>query len=176
MINLLPPEYKLELAGEYKRRVVLVSLYAFLVALLITLFALVPAYITAQVRLNELDTELQAMTNSTATDENKSVAQVVADVNAKLAQYDQIKNSVKTTPLLKQFLENPPVGIILEQLQFDSGAMTLSLQGTAKTRDMLLVFQKTLKSFSNVTDANVPISSFVKQKDVSFNIIVTLKR
>lgn len=174
MINLLPTEYKKVLANEYKERVILVSLYGLLCALLLTLFALLPAYITAKVHVDELASELTVITKTATTDENSSVAAIAADVNAKLAKYDEIKNAVKIAPLVTQFLDNPTAGITLEQFQFDSSNMTLTLNGAAKTRDALLAFQTKLQQFPNVITVNIPISSFVKQKDVSFTVTITL--
>ncbi len=47
---------------------------------------------------------------------------------------------------------------------------TVSIAGTAPSRDRLLLFKKALDDDNNFTKVDLPISNFVKGSDIQFNL------
>lgn len=176
MINLLPQEHIETLKRQYKKRLALVALYCSLMTFAFGVLALLPAYISAESRLGEYTTELAAMAKINIVGETSSVSDIVKDTNFKLSKYDEVRKAPKTASVLNEFFGVVPAGISLDQLQFDASTMKVSLLGSAKTREALLTFQKNLQDLPNVSNVNIPVSSFVKQKDVSFNITVVITK
>ncbi len=82
---------------------------------------------------------------------------------------------VSTTPKIIELIEKIPADIKLSSLSFDRKTNTLTLSGTARTRDALLNLQDVLKSISWIEKSSAPLSQLFTASDVSFEIKSTLK-
>ncbi len=83
--------------------------------------------------------------------------------------------AVSTTPKLIALIEQIPGDIKLSSLNFDRKANTLTLSGTARTRDALLNLQEILKKISWIEKSSAPLSQLFTASDVSFEIKSTLQ-
>jgi hypothetical protein len=53
--------------------------------------------------------------------------------------------------------------------------MTINLQGVSATRESLSAFSKSLQTIPEFKSVNVPLSSYTKDKDLSFSVDIKVE-
>ena len=81
-------------------------------------------------------------------------------------------NHLHFTQLFRILDMTQPKDVFLRQLVTKD--RTISLTGTAKTREDLLLFEEQLKNSACVENVNVPLSNLFSQKDLEFQIDFTI--
>jgi len=104
-------------------------------------------------------------------------------VNKEYASYNQdikklnllISNIDKTTsghetviPKINDFSKNLPANIRINSFRLDKKLYILPIQGTAKTRQDLLDYQKTLKKLTWTQGFSTPVSKLFQKENISF--------
>lgn len=79
------------------------------------------------------------------------------------------------TPRLVELFEALPPTIKLSRVIMNRADSTLTLNGTAKTRDDLLAFQESLRKISWLEPATAPQSQLFQKDNVSFEINAKIK-
>ena len=172
MINLLPPENKIAIKKEYLRRLVVVfgifllSIILVIAVLLITLFFIVNNQKKAQdesVFLKEhLSLQNEAEINS-----------LVSEINSKISLLNNNqKNTKRVSEILEKVISTKTKEIKITFLSFDSNKV--SIYGTSETRTDLINFIEDLKKEPVFSRVNFPLSNFLKEGNVEFNIVIEL--
>ncbi len=188
MINLLPQKQKKSLFQLLLLReieVVLIGIFG-IVCILIVL--LIPVYSILHSQTQTINLGLEQIKNSESVTVDKNMNTVIDDINNKLAIFPNVFSNYYPSkdviiPLTKHKVDGVLItGITYEKKIPASEAPTqktspvkpdIEVRGVAKSRLALLAFQKSLESDPNYSSVIVPISDFVKGKDITFSILIT---
>ncbi|MCX6753178.1 MAG: hypothetical protein NTW62_02440 [Candidatus Nomurabacteria bacterium] len=175
MINLLPTEEKKRILNEYRFRVLTFSFYMIGVCFCIAGIALLPSYFLVSLKENIANQKFIYITSLPVSQPDKETMGVIKDINTKISTI----NDIETKKFL--VLENAFDQVILQkmpdikiiELGFNinkDGAKEISVRGFAPNRERLLIFRQALESDSSFVKVDLPISNFVKEKNINFNL------
>ncbi|MBM3206297.1 MAG: hypothetical protein FJZ43_01615 [Candidatus Staskawiczbacteria bacterium] len=174
MINLLPDTEKQNLLFEKNKNLIIVLAsitVIFLICLALVLFAL-KFYI-----LQKVDYQKEILKNAEDryhTREFSSLLESLRDHNSNILKADIFyKRNKYLSPILKKVLDiDRSSAIVFDSLSLDRSESDLkikvSIYGTSKTRDDLIIFKNNIEKASNVNNVNLPPDSLVKPSNVSF--------
>jgi len=174
MFNLLPEPYKKKMRREYIIRLCVVALcFSFGIFLIASVF-LLPSYFLSSIKERELMSRLSNEKASLPSDATVRPETVVQKTNADLAL---LKNngSVSFVGLVSKVLARKPVGIKIEGLTISQNTPThqISISGTARLREDLVTFKKSLEDEPLFVKVELPVSSLAKSSDINFTVTVT---
>jgi hypothetical protein len=178
MLNLLPQEQKNLLKKEYSNRRIVVWLGLIMCVLVISLILLAPSYFLTRMKAEQVRTELENTKRSL--DAEMPPAEIVAELEAAVRHAEALKPLVKQQSLyeLLQIFESKPNTIRITGLSFrggTNGKSIIELKGKAVDRESLTGFGRALEGRAEFETVDLPVSNFVKEKDIEFSMIVTLK-
>ncbi|MGI9118191.1 MAG: hypothetical protein ACR2IQ_01415 [Minisyncoccia bacterium] len=186
MINLLPLKQKKSLHKLLVLRELAMFLAGVLSVAMVCVILLTPVYFFLETKSNSLNIEVNNLKNSESLIVDKNMNTTIDDINNKLSIFpDSFKEVYPTfdviVPITKHKVPGVSItGISYEQKMDNVKTTTdtkqkpdLEVRGVAKNRLALLAFQKSLESDPAYSSVTVPISDFVKGKDISFSIIIT---
>ncbi len=168
MINLLPPQQKKELLQEQKYKLFLifgVLAVVFLIALSLALFA-IKINISGKFQSEKIAISPQVQDNEAR----------ITEINKNLrdAEFFYEKNPDFTKTIDEIFKIVPSkISLALFSLDFSKKTedFSASLQGFSPDREYLSQLKKNLESDASFKEVNFPPSTWVKPKDIEFNII-----
>lgn len=179
MLNLLPKEQKNVLRKEYTNRLVVVWLGAIIAVLVISLVLLAPSYFLTKVRANEATAELENAKQILAA--KLPPSDVVSAVQSAVRSADALRPLTKPQSVFEliKIFEIKPAGVTLSSISFDEatdlGPAKMIVQGRAADREKLTMFSRSLESRVEFASVDVPVSNFVREKDIYFSMTITLK-
>lgn len=137
---------------------------------LVLIFTLVMAatFLSARIMLEENNATL--ITESTlVTQRNLSIDREVATINSSLKEIASIqKDFVKWSAFLVNFTAIIPPNVTINSLALEKGAQSLTLQGTAATRDEFLLLKNNLEQLPYLSEVNSPITNLLLKQNLDF--------
>lgn len=185
MINLLPVEEKQRIRRLYRSRVIIVSLAA-LSALFVTgALGLVPSYLSALARYESAVLSSGGTEQKSAGEEEPALLKETKEINRKADLL--IKGASDHLPgtLLREVIAKKPPGILFADFSYASPQTgkdgkgkpaEITASGVADTRDTLLSFVNTLNAREVFSSVDLPISNFVKDRDLPFTLRMEVKQ
>lgn len=173
MINLLPFEEKKKLLTEYRLRLGVTVMFALAALVGSGLILLSPSYVLALMRANyteKMVLDLESKVKRAV--QEKQINTEIAEVNRKI----EILNSGRSEHLVvsevvKKLMAIRPATIKISGIMYDPGVNErIMLTGVARDRESLASFIDTLHKDNTFNTVNLPISSYVKSKDIDFSI------
>ena len=147
-------------------------------ALIISILLLLPSYFLSQVRANEARAELERSKH--VLDTEVQPEDVTKEITAALRNANDLKPF--TQPLsvyqLVRVFENKPTGIKITNISFTNGAPEQSkiiVEGKAPNRESLTTFGDLVEGRAEFASVELPVSNFVKEKDIDFSMTITVK-
>lgn len=148
-------------------------------ALVISLILLVPSYFSFYVRSGQAKVELEKSTRALDTDLQSE--ELTAELNAAIRHVADLKPLVEPVSVydLVRIFESKPSSIRITEISFD-GALAetpakISIRGEATDRDSLKAFGRSLEGREEFSEVDLPVSNFVKERDIDFVMSVTIK-
>lgn len=178
LTNLLPPERSSAIARGYRYRLAVVALIFVGSLMIVAAILLVPTYVflVGSARVKEVQLAHVKSTLS-ASDEAALSARLTAlsnDAKSLIA----LSGKPAVSKIMSSILAVPRPGISLSNFTYapavGKNSATLALSGVATTRDSLRNYQLALESAPFVSAANVPVSAYAKDTNISFVITVLL--
>lgn len=173
--NLLPEEEKKIIRTEEARRLVIFFVLGIIVIFLIASFLLLPSYVPLYLEQRELGNKLSLEEEAVR---KLKVQETIALVRSQKASIASIINSLGTSGrasvLMRQFLGSAGAGVVLQNLTVQRDG-TVFLRGTARTRQMLLGFEKALRDSGQLQEISSPISNIIHETNIDFVIQGKLK-
>jgi hypothetical protein len=178
LTNLLPPERQSALSREYLLRLgvvvaALITALTFAAALL-----LVPTYIFLGQSASAKATRLASIESVLSSSDEKTLSAQLAALASDAAALVELGNIPSASAILRTALAVPHPGITLSGLTYTPSEAkvpgTLAITGTAATRDALRTYQLAVQSASFAAAADLPVSAYAKDTDITFTITVTL--
>lgn len=177
MINLLPESYKVIFSREYRWRVAVVLMVFVDAVIIIGVALLGPVYIEA--RLDASTAANQARSVEKKNDLHTSLITETATLSATL----KALSTTSPTPMLLTDImpiisADKTTNISITSIDYttnSSGAntITLTLTGTATTRNSLAAFISALKGEKRISNVAIPISDYAADTNVPFTITIT---
>ena len=178
MINLIPNEEKKRKVQDFFFRlsVVLFAMLGF--SFLIASISILPAYFISLEKKNFANTKLELQQNELLPVPDRETLNLVKDLDNKLSLIEKHRENqylVSQKIINEMMLEKMPDIKITEIFYQDSQAQgkTISIKGTAPSRERLLLFRKILEDNSSFQKVNLPVSNFVKGINIRFSLNLT---
>lgn len=171
MINLIPTTAKKQVIIEYWVRTI--SAWAFLggtaLLLMVSLFIPLNIHVTGQERYFS---SLLAESESEQTS-YKEKSNLLQKANQQAALLLQVKEEYTLYELLPRLWEYAGEGVELEEVSINQvSSPTVSVGGTAQTRQSLVAFRDALERQEDFVAVELPISNLIKESDVPFVILI----
>jgi hypothetical protein len=180
MINLIPNKEKKEMVKGFYARLMVLFLIMAGVSFIIAFIAIIPSYFFSSLKVGLVHSKLEAQKKEPVPVPDQETLSVIKDLNSKLSLVEQIQknkfslfDNVINTIILKKMnsikITDISYDISLEQ------AKKISIQGTAPSREVLLLFRKKLEDDSTFKTVDLPISNFVKGSNIQFYLSLILQ-
>jgi Tfp pilus assembly protein PilN len=171
MLNLLTPQKKKELEGEYKKRR-LVTVMSFVVGTLVTFsILLLPSFLLVKIR--HAQAERESVTLKEQINFQKGQEKSLSEEDKKILELLDIKgqNPNPPTELIKLVVNNKGPGIKLNKIyvQID-GSRLVTISGIARTRDDLIKYRDKLIGEKILKNVNLPISALGPPRNSEFTM------
>ncbi|HEV7424452.1 MAG TPA: hypothetical protein VGO21_04655 [Candidatus Paceibacterota bacterium] len=173
MINLIPNEQKKKQIKSFYYRLTVVYLLAFSVCILIAVAAMAPSYFLAYVKEDLVNKKLATQQKESVPIPDQETLSVIKDLNSKLALVENNENNKFSISqkVINAILVKKMASIKITDISYQNDPLKgklISIQGTAPSREILLLFRQALEDDSDFTQVNLPISNFVKGSDIQF--------
>ncbi len=170
MINLLPPDYKLELARSRKRKTILAIELAFGFFLLVFALGLLAAYFHFQGEYQFQKALTDSLSLEFSKPEKSELKNQISNFNQDLIFIDaslqkKRKNLSQAIKTLSRLLQEK---FEVDILSYDKNSMTISLSGRAAFRQDLLELKGALEAEPSLSEVYFPPANWVKAQDINF--------
>ena len=177
MINLIPQSAKKQVIVEYWLRVVTVWLLLFSIVAAIGTAIMFPVYVLIKTQTDVYRESANAAVQKIAVYENVSTDLVRSSQQAKIVLENKSTQSLSQYIKILGTLETDALelsGITIAK--GDKGVDSVQIAGTANDRKALADFRDRLLSLPEVEKVDFPISNLAKDKDILFDMVITLKK
>ncbi len=177
MINLLPEQQRKEVRREYFSRLAIVSCLFASLCFLAGTAALLPSFILSRAREAALSDQAAVLRHSVELASATGADKKLQDAKDRLALLSARLREPVPRELLSLLIGQKKNGITLNRFAFarnPSGAVVITVGGSASDRETLVAFSETLRKVPAFTASNLPISSFAQSQSIPFTITVTV--
>ncbi len=178
MVNLLTLFEKKLLSKEYKKRLIVVSLFALSLLFAFSIILLIPSYILSSEKYNNVFKQLVAEKKKIFTlADGKDPIKITKDVNNKLSILKKANTSLPAPyHVTVTIIKHKPKGIFIKSILYDKNGNEekITVSGISENRETLLLFLKSMESETEFSSVELPISSFVKGENIDFSLRVTI--
>lgn len=176
LTNLLPEDRIRSLRRVYFMRLAVVAVLLLSGVILVHGVLLLPSYLHVRNEVGERTASLAALTTTLAGSEEKEISARVAALGEDSAHLARLSSVPKASAAVRAIAALPRSGIRLTGFSFAPKAgteTTMSVSGVATTREALRTFEQSLADQPFITSADLPISAYAKERDISFTISLT---
>ncbi len=174
MINLIPNQEKKEKIKDFYFRLVIVFFVVLGFCFFVAFASILPSYFLSLVNKNVINAKLEMQKREPLllTDQNSLAA--IEDLKSKI---NLIESAEKNKYLISQKVINEIIlqkinDIKITQLSYEDsgGGKKISVRGIAGSRERLLLFRRALEDDITFKKVDLPISNFVKDSNIEFNL------
>ena len=178
MINLIPKEEKKKIATAFYYKIAILFFLMVDFSILLACVSLIPSYFISKSKVSSINTKLENLKSLPLPSSDKKSLATIKDVNNKL---NLIESSEKNKFLVSEKIINAVLlrkipNIKITQLNFtdnDASGDKINITGIAPSREVLLLFRKTLEDSPAFKSVDLPISNFVKGSNIQFFLTLT---
>ena len=175
MINLIPTIEKINLTKYYRKRFLAVLLGFSATAFFAGSIFLISPYRLAEEKTATILKSVGIGQTLTTSLEASNPEFVIKDIQKKLDTLSLKKNAIPVNLIISSILADKPADTTINGITYkkkDTGA-EIEVRGIAGNRDSLLSFTRALEDEPLFKKVNVPVSSFVKDRNLDFSIQIT---
>lgn len=178
LTNLLSSERQSALRRDYGIRYGVVVLIVITTLIAVAAVLLVPTYVFLTKSLSAKEARLASIESKLSSADEVSLSMRLANLAHRTSILMRLGNIPSTSVLMRNVLAVPHPGIALSGFSYtpsdEKTKNMLTVSGTAKTRDALRSYQVALQNTAFIQTADLPISVYAKDADISFTVTVTL--
>ena len=177
MSNLLPPEEKKAIRRDYAVRLIAVALFALAAAGVVASALHFPAYVFSGMKERILRSDIEILNKRTGGDLEASMKAAIGEINSRLQLFpDQPKDMPISKQVIAPLLEQRRSGVKITGIVYsvEHGEKVVTVSGFAATRSDLTGYVERLKGVPGFTEVTLPISSFVKDRNLDFSLIINV--
>ncbi len=147
------------------------------VSIIIAFVAILPAYFLSSVKSNLINTKLEAQKREVVPLPDQETLAVIEDLDKKLDIIEKANKSkfVVSERVINAVLAKKMPEIKITDIAYEKNSKNdptlgprISIQGSAPSREMLLLFRKALEDDATFKSVDLPISNFVKGSNIQF--------
>lgn len=176
MINLLSLQEKKKHLTEYRFRLGVVAMFAAVSLTGSSLILLAPSYVLALYKANFTADEVVRLESKVKRDtQEKEIDAQIKDINRKIDIYLKLGKSgrLKVSDVVSRIVAVRQDTIKISSIMYDSAlGERVVLVGVARDRESLASFVDALHKEGTFSSINLPISSYVKSKDIDFSVVL----
>lgn len=178
LTNLLPPERKRKYVREYILRIGVVSIVLVTGLVFIAGVLLIPTYVFLVKSIGAKETRLASIESTLSSSDEAALSARLATLSRDAATLTALASTSPSSGVMYAVLPIPHPSVVLSGFVYTPTANkvpgTLTISGTAKTRDALRNYQLALQKAPFVHSAEVPVSAYTKDIDIAFSVSITL--
>lgn len=178
LTNLLPPERQRALSREYFLRLGVVAVVLLSLLTLTSAVLLLPTYVFLAKSASAKETRLATIESSLSSADGTALSLRLAALSSDAAILTALAGAPSVSAVVRTVLTVSRPGVTLSGFVYtpaeDKTPGTLTISGTAATRDALRSYQLALQSAPFALSATLPVSAYAKDTNITFAIIVTL--
>jgi len=178
LTNLLPSGRQQALFREYFLRLSVVFIALVTALTLVAAMLLLPTYIFLTQSAATKASRLTNIESVLASSDEKILSAHLASLSNNAIVLLALGKAPSASAILRSALAIPRNGISLSGFAYTPSAGnvpgSLSISGTAQTREALRSYQLALESTPFAASADLPVSSYAKDTNIAFTITVTL--
>ncbi len=176
MLNLLLKEQKQKIIREYRNRFIVVALALALAGEAISLILLVPSFLTAQTRIDILNSQSADLKVQNLNAETLELSKIVQKTNSYINILSSSSTPIGVVNALQIIVKTRGTAINLSSFLYRmiNGQMQIIVSGRASSRQTLLDFVKKIKLQQGVISADLPVSDFAKAQNIDFAITIIM--
>jgi len=173
MINVLPIKNKIAIKREYLKRLLIVfGIFSFIVFFIAIIFSALIFFLVNKEKKNSAEYLSLVEKHSTLSD-GEGISSFISEINSKVKIYEENKRTGRIiNEVVKKIIEVKPAGIKINSFSFKKN--NISFAGISETRSELIYFSDKLKNSGEFKKINSPLSNFLKEKNIEFNISIEL--
>ena len=177
LTNLVPAANTKSFRRLYFVRLGTIVVFMFAVVVGIQVVLLVPSYIYERESLNTASARLAQVSAAAASGQGAQVQSQLKALQGEAAYLQALDTTPTASAAITAILQVPRPGITLGSFTFtppNNGALgSLQIAGVASTRETLRSYDAALSSLSFIKSADLPISDYAKESNISFTIALT---
>lgn len=172
MLNVLPPTRRITLRRAYIAKELRILAGISIVA---TSLSVIMVFVSSWVLQRWLDSVAStATTDIISTEDRVALKTLVSDLVVSVNQAQPlIANEHQTLTDIKALLDPTPATVQLQNFELNYTDHTVTISGTAATRDDLISYQQTMTAVSGMTNLKLPLSDLNQKTDIPFTITAT---
>lgn len=178
LTNLLPSARRDALVREYYLRVGVVAVSLGILLLAVAAVFLVPTYVFLAGSAQAKETRLAGIQSTLSSADEVALSARLAALSSDAAVLTSLAGKQSASSAIRFVLAVPRPGVTLSGFTYTpaSGKTpgVLALSGSAVTRDALRSYQLALQGSPLVSSADLPVSAYAKDADISFTITILL--
>jgi len=177
MINLIPPTEKTKIAEAYRRRFFIVFLFLSITAFLIGAIFLISPYRLAEDNTATILKNIDIVKSLNGPLETSNPEFSIKDIQKKLDILASQKSKNTAGILIGNIMLERPERVDINGFTYSKKKSNseIEIRGMADSRDDMLDFVRTLENNQYFAKVDVPVSAFIKDKNLEFSIQVTTK-
>lgn len=173
MINLIPNEEKKRMINDFYLRLLVVSFGMLSFSIFIASVSILPAYFVSSVKKSLNTEKLVAQKNEIVPLVDQETLATVKDLRSKLGLIENTgKNKfIVTEKIIDKILSKKMSDIKITKIYYEidpAKGKKININGTAPSRERLLLFRQALEEDKYFTKIDLPISNFIKGSDIQF--------
>lgn len=179
MINLIPNKEKKEMVRGFYFRLLVLFFVMISIFFFIGFLAILPSYFFSSIKVHLMNSRLDIQKNTPVALPDQETLATIKDIDNKLALIE--KNSKNKFIVSKQVINSiilkkiPKIKIHsisykVESVDNLTHIKKVKIEGTAPSREVLLMFRNALQEGVDFKEVELPISNFVKGSDIQFSL------
>lgn len=179
MINLLPDNEKIKIKKEYRNKILIIILTISAVVFSLSLVLLVPSLLFARAQSYLIERNTETVKKVSVAKDQEYIKKTASDINYKVSIVESSPENYIFSDSLNNIISSKISGVQITGVFFEKqdkkGEITnmFEIRGTANKREDLINFAKELESRKYFAKINLPVSNYVKDRDIEFNVQAT---
>lgn len=175
MINLIPNAERKKMIKDFYLRLVVVVFFAIGLSVLAASILLLPSYFASNIKLNIANTKLATQRKEPVPDVDQKITGSIKEINNRLSLVERFQKDkyVVTERVINQVLLHKTADIKITEISYEESVpktQKIIINGTAPSRERLLVFRRALEEDTSFSKVDLPISNFIKGSNIQFSI------
>jgi len=175
MINLIPNKEKKEKVKDFYFRFTVVAFMVFGFSILVSCVAILPAYFFSLEERDLINDKLERQKNEPLPPLDSDVLVLAEDLNNKLNLIEKLQTNkyLVSRKIINEIIKEKMSDIKISSIRYQNDlakGKTVSINGSAPSRERLLLFRKNLEDNVLFKKVDLPVSNFVKGSNIQFSI------
>ena len=178
MINLIPKEEKKKMIIDFYYRLAILFVVTLDFCILIALFSMTPAYFISSTKDSLISAKLETQKLEPLTSLGKESLALAKDIDNKLILVEKFEKNkfLLFVNVINAILLKKRPDIKITKISYENNEISgkkISINGTAPSREVLLLFRRALEDEPAFKNVVLPISNFMKGSNINFSISLT---